>query len=495
MSLVLVANAGSSSLKFKLFEASSSAAGGGLRALAGGLLDRIGDPGHSAMTVSVAAPADAGAGAGAAARPSPVPVPIRDHVEGMRRVLDFLGERFPELRTGGGRAPGGGGLAAVGHRIVHGLDVTAACLVTPAVKAKIREASALAPLHNPAGLAGIEAAEAVFGAYISCGPAGEGKGGGVPQVAVFDTAFHCASLPQREHVYPLPWEYYAEARPRVRKYGFHGTSHKYLSLEAARMLRERGAGGAAAADAAATAGTGGGSGGRSGGQGSGGRGVVDGDEETSGHDGDDGGRPPNLITLHLGNGSSAAAVERGRSVATSMGMTPLEGLMMGTRSGDLDPAVPLYLMQSGGLSAAEVDALLNKKSGLLGVCGASDVRAVLEGASGGDARCALALEMFAHRARKYVGAYTAVLGGDVDALVFSAGVGENSPVVREMVAGGLERMGVEIDRAKNYGAVGGAAIGRGVDVATRGSRVRVLVVPTDEELMIAREALAVAQGM
>jgi acetate kinase len=459
-SLVLVANAGSSSLKFKLFEAS----GGALTALAGGLLERIGDTANSAMTASAAASASGGgegasasaSASGGASKPTTVTVPIRDHVDGMKRVLDFLAERFPSLgsstetaagttaattttKAGRGASPSAAAasasarLAAVGHRVVHGLDLTQACLVTPAIKAKIREAAKLAPLHNPAGLAGIEAAEAVFGGR-----------GGVPQAAVFDTAFHAATLPPKEHVYPLPWELYASAEPRVRKYGFHGTSHKYLSLEAGRLL-----------------------------------GLE---------------RPANLVTCHLGNGSSAAAIRRGSSVATTMGLTPLEGLMMGTRSGDLDPAVPLYLMSFLNKTAGEIDALLNKKSGLLGVCGASDVRAVLEGASNGDARCALALEMYAHRARKYVGAYyMGVLDGEVDAVVFSAGIGENSPVVREMVVGGLEKLGLALDREKNYAAVGSRAIGKGVDISAEGSRVKVLVVPTDEELMIAREALEVVE--
>lgn len=450
--LVLVANAGSSSLKFKLFEACP---GGALKALAGGLLERIGDAANSSMTASAS-----GAGAaGATGSTTTAAVPIRDHVDGMKRVLDFLAERFPSLGSTEAASAAGAAakpataqqqqqkqqhsyLAAVGHRVVHGLDLTSACLVTPDIKRKIREAAKLAPLHNPAGLAGIEAAEAVFG----------GANNKVPQAAVFDTAFHAATLPQKEHVYPLPWELYSAAVPRVRKYGFHGTSHKYLSLEAARML-----------------------------------GLLE--KENGG-----GGRGANLVTCHLGNGSSAAAIRRGASVATTMGLTPLEGLMMGTRSGDLDPAVPLYLMGYLNKSAAEIDSLLNKKSGLFGVCGAADVREVLQGASKGDARCALALEMFAHRARKYLGAYfMGVLGGEVDAVVFSAGIGENSPVVREMIVGGMERLGICLDREKNYAAVGGRAIGRGVDISAEGSRVRVLVIPADEEVMIAREALEVVE--
>jgi acetate kinase len=468
--LVLVANAGSSSLKFKLFEATGSASSS-LRALAGGLLDRIGDAANSTMTTTaVVSGGNRGGASSSSSSKSTSAVPIRDHVDGMKRVLDFLGERFPGLADhhggssgsgSGGTASGGvtgssGRLVAVGHRVVHGLDLTQACLVTPAVKAKIREAAKLAPLHNPAGLAGIEAAEAVFGA------SGGNRGGSasVQQAAVFDTAYHAASLPQREHVYPLPWELYDTSRPQVRKYGFHGTSHKFLSLEAARMLR--------------------------------------GDADPAAAPADDGASSPpslpkNLITCHLGNGSSAAAILRGRSVATSMGLTPLEGLMMGTRCGDLDPAVPLYLMEALGKNGRELDALLNKKSGLLGVCGRSDVRAVLEGASQGDARCSLALDMYCYRVRKYVGAYMAVLDGDVDAIVFSAGIGENSPVVRAGVLGGLERLGVAIDAEKNARAVGGAVIGRGVDISAPDSRVKVLVIPTDEELMIAREALEVVE--
>jgi acetate kinase len=446
-SLVLVANAGSSSLKFKLFEAS----GATLAPLASGLLERIGDAANSAMSASCAASsASPSTPSSSEGKTTNARVPIRNHVEAMSRVLVYLSERFPSLgatktttttaaapSAGGAAAPVASPLAAVGHRVVHGLDLSRACLVTPGVKAKIREASKLAPLHNPAGLAGIEAAEAVFGG---------GGGGGVPSVAVFDTAFHSATLPQKEHVYALPWELYADAAPSVRKYGFHGTSHKYLALEAARVLKKN-----------------------------------------NGLD-----RPANLVTCHLGNGSSLAAIRRGASVATSMGLTPLEGLVMGTRSGDLDPAVPLYLMQSLGQTAAQIDALLNKRSGLMGVCGASDVRAVLQGASRGDARCALALEMYAHRARKYLGAYFAgVLDGDVDAVVFSAGIGENSPVVRAAIVGGLQRLGIRLDDEKNCAAVGARALGRGVDISEAESPVRVLVIPTDEELMIAREALEV----
>jgi len=309
-------------------------------------------------------------------------------------------------------------LAAIGHRVVHGGErFQAPTRVDARVCEAIRELSALAPLHNPANLVGIEVCLAAFP--------------GVPQVAVFDTAFH-QTMPPRAFRYAVPEAWYR--RFGVRRYGFHGTSHRYVAERAAAAL----------------------------------------------------GRPLaelNLITLHLGNGASAAAIEAGRCVDTSMGLTPLEGLVMGTRSGDLDPAVPLFLEREGGLTRDAVDRALNHESGLAGLCGTNDVREILAREEAGDARACLALEVYVHRLRKYVGAYCAVLAR-VDGLVFTGGVGENAARVRSLACANLERLGIALDEERN-----GAATGALREIGRPGMPVRVLVVPTDEEVQIAREAL------
>ena len=317
----------------------------------------------------------------------------------------------------------GESFAAIGHRVVHGGEVfREATRIDGKVVEAIREQCHLAPLHNPANLVGIEVA-------LERQP-------GVPQVAVFDTAFH-QTLPPRAYRYAIPEEWYASHR--VRRYGFHGTSHAYVAREAAARL----------------------------------------------------GRPIeelNLITLHLGNGASACAIEGGRSVETSMGLTPLEGLVMGTRSGDLDPSVAGYVAGQAGLSPEKVEAALNRKSGLEGLCGASDLRDVLEREASADERAALAVDVYVHRIRKYVGAYTAVLGR-VDGLVFTAGVGENSPDVRERVCDGLEGLGIRIDPARNRAQAAGSRT-----IHAEGGAVAILVVPTTEELEIADQTLRCVQG-
>jgi acetate kinase len=314
-------------------------------------------------------------------------------------------------------------LAAIGHRVVHGGErFHAPVLIDARVREAIRELSVLAPLHNPANGVGIEVCLEAFP--------------GVPQVAVFDTAFH-QSLPPHAFRYAVPEAWYR--RFGVRRYGFHGTSHRYVAERAAEAL----------------------------------------------------GRPLaalNLITLHLGNGASAAAILGGRSVDTSMGLTPLEGLVMGTRSGDLDPAIPLFVQREVGLSAEAVDAALNEDSGLQGLAGTSDMRALLAREQAGDERARLALELYGYRIRKYVGAYCAVLGR-VDAIVFTGGIGENAARVRTIACAGIELLGIALDEPTNATASGEVAeIGRG------GMPVRVLVVRTNEELQIAREALAVLRG-
>jgi acetate kinase len=311
-------------------------------------------------------------------------------------------------------------LFCVGHRVVHGGELfREPAVVDDEVVAAIRSLIPLAPLHNPSNLLGIEAARARFP--------------GIPQVAVFDTAFH-QTLPPAAYRYALPRELYEQHG--VRRYGFHGASHAFVAREAARYL----------------------------------------------------GQSPaelNLITLHLGNGASAAAIRGGTCVDTSMGMTPLEGLVMGTRSGDLDPAIPFYLIRQLSLSPDKVENLLNKESGLKGVCGFSDMREIQQRAGQGDEQAALAFEMFCYRVRKYIGAYCAVLGR-LDAIVFTGGMGENSAAVRGAVCAGLQHLGITVDDRINWAAAGKAA-----EIQAEGAPVKVLVVRTNEELEIALQSEAV----
>jgi acetate kinase len=395
---ILVLNSGSSSIKFELFVMPEE------RVEARGMLQRIGEP-----------EAELQATIGGRERAERRPIPT--HAEGLSWILGALTD------------PAGGGLrdltelGAVGHRVVHGGEAfSAPALVTDEVVRAIEDHVDLAPLHNPPNLLGIRRARELLP--------------GVPQVAVFDTAFH-QTMPQRAFVYPMPFELYRELR--LRRYGFHGTSHRFVMHGAAQLL----------------------------------------------------GRPVEqlrLVTCHLGNGCSITAIERGRSVDTSMGLTPLEGLVMGTRSGDIDPAIPAFLERVRRMTIGEVDALLNKRSGLLGLSGTSnDVRTLLAAEQAGDRRAALALEVYCYRVRKYVGAYTAVLG-DVDALVFTAGVGENSPVMRARIVAGLGPLGYRLDAERNAQARGVA-----LDVAAADSPRRILVVPTNEELLIARDTYALAR--
>ena len=316
-------------------------------------------------------------------------------------------------------------MAAVGHRVVHGGEkISAPTLIDGSVKAVIEECSEMAPLHNPPNLEGIRACEEAFP--------------GIPQVGVFDTAFH-ATLPPKAYLYGLPLQLYQN--DHVRRYGFHGTSHKYVSQEAARFLN----------------------------------GPPDGLK---------------IITCHLGNGSSIAAVKGGRCVDTSMGFTPLEGLIMGTRCGNLDPAIIFYLIERKQMSAAEVNELLNKKSGMLGLAGigSSDLRDVEQKVTEGHAQAKAAFETFCYGIQKYIGAYMAAMGG-VDAIVFTAGIGENSDRVRAAVCGGMEGLGIVLDAKKN------ASLNhsRG-EISTPESKTKILIIPTNEELQIARETMEVLRA-
>lgn len=392
ISTVLVVNAGSSSLKLHLVDPEAGSA------VAEALVERLGTD-EAAVR----------ARAGSAHRE--VTGRLADVGAALRRCLELLAELGVDLAA---RPP-----AAVGHRVVHGGPwLTGPVVVDDEVIARIQQASALAPLHNPGNLAGIRCATELLP--------------GVRQVAVLDTAFF-ADLPEAAATYALDVEVAREHH--VRRYGFHGTSHEYVSGQVPQLL----------------------------------------------------GRPADglrQVVLHLGNGASASAVLGGRAVDTSMGLTPLEGLVMGTRGGDLDPGVVLHLMRVGGMDLDGVDDLLSRRSGLRGLAGSNDLRDVVRAADAGDRRAVLALEVMAHRLRKYVGAYAAVLGG-LDALTFTAGVGENSARVRAAAVAGLEHLGVRLDRARNEAPDRGARV-----VSADDSAVAVLVVPTDEELMIARHALA-----
>ncbi len=400
--LVLVVNAGSSSLKYQLVDTGSEVV------WASGLVERIGEA-ESTLTHRTRIGRGARADLQAVSRTAS----IQDHAQAFHAVTEILEQTGSVAEVGQ--------LVGVGHRVVQGADqFTAPTLVTPAVIDVIRSLNPLAPLHNPPSVAGLESAMAEFP--------------DVPHVAVFDTAFH-QSIPAAAYTYAID-QSVARAQ-RVRKYGFHGTSHKYVTARAAQLL----------------------------------------------------GKPVekvDLVTLHLGNGASACAVRGGRSVDTSMGLTPLEGLVMGTRSGDIDPALVFHLITTAGMTASEVDAMLNKRSGLLGLCGQNDLREVHRLIAAGDRDAQLALDVYVHRIRKYLGAYLVTLGR-ADAIVFTAGVGENDPEVRRRVVAGLELIGVAIDQERNVATRGPSAP---VDLSFKGAPIRVLVVPTNEELEIANQTVA-----
>jgi len=313
-------------------------------------------------------------------------------------------------------------LFGIGHRVVHGGELfREPTLVDDQVVATIRSLIPLAPLHNPSNLLGIETARNLFA--------------DVPQVAVFDTAFH-QTLPPHAFHYALPHDWYT--RHHVRRYGFHGTSHLFVSREAAKYLGKA-------------------------------------PEST------------NLITLHLGNGASVAAVKEGSSIDTSMGLTPLEGLVMGTRSGDIDPALHFFIMRETGMSTDELEKALNAQSGLKGICGLSDMREIQEQAGLGTERAMLALDMFCYRIKKYIGAYWAVIGR-LDAVVFTGGIGENSATVRSRVCSGLEHMGISLDEGRNAAVSGNVG-----EIQTESAAVKVLVVKTNEEKEIARQTVETIQ--
>ncbi|MFB7909387.1 acetate kinase [Kitasatospora sp. NPDC001309] len=390
---VLVLNAGSSSVKYQLIDMLDGAR------LASGLVERIGEAGGRLVHTP------------RAGERRELVQAFPDHSAALKAVAeelaaDGIGLDSPEL-------------AAIGHRVVHGgKRFTEPTVITDEVLREIRRLIPVAPLHNPANITGIEVARALRP--------------DLPQVAVFDTAFH-ASMPEYAARYAIDKAVADEHR--VRRYGFHGTSHQYVSRATARLL----------------------------------------------------GKDPaevNVIVLHLGNGASASAVSGGRCVDTSMGLTPLEGLVMGTRSGDIDAGVVFHLHRVGGLSVDQIDDLLNRRSGLRGLCGENDMREIMRRADEGDADAQLAFDAYVHRLRKYIGGYYAVLGR-VDAIAFTAGVGENAAPVRAAATAGLEELGIAVDPELNSVRSGDARI-----ISPGFSRVAVAVVPTDEELEIARQAFA-----
>ena len=386
---ILVLNSGSSSIKYSLFEMND------LLVLASGIIERIGES-QSLHKYHVPGP-------DGAMQETTHEQTVADHRQGLANIIRIMQDS--------GVLKDAADLSCIGHRVVHGGEMfQEPTLIDEVVLTDIREMIPLAPLHNPANLMGIEVT-LQFAADI-------------PQVAVFDTAFH-QTMPAYAFHYALPKELYEQER--IRRYGFHGTSHYYVAKQAARLLN----------------------------------------------------KPLhslNLITLHLGNGASASAIRQGKSVDTSMGMTPLEGLVMGTRSGDIDPAIPFYLNQHRSMSSEAIDAMLNKESGLKGICGENDMRAVHRMADAGDENAQLALDMYCYRIKKYIGAYFAVLG-QVDALVFTGGIGENDVQIRERTCVGLEILGIAIDPQKNA-----QRETKEIDIRKQGTPVGVLVIPSNEEL-------------
>ena len=390
---ILVINAGSSSLKYQLIDMENESL------LAKGLCERIGIDGrltHKPQNGKPVYEAD---------------VPFPTHKEAIEAVLEKLtSKEYGVVETMAE-------IGAVGHRVLHGgIEFTESCVVDDACEAAIKKCFPLGPLHNPANLMGIKACQAAMP--------------GVPQVAVFDTSFGMSMTPEA-YIYAIPYEYYEN--DSIRRYGFHGTSHRFVSARACEIMGKKGT---------------------------------------------------RVINCHLGNGSSVSASIDGKCVDTSMGLTPLEGLPMGTRSGNLDPAILQFIMNKYGYTADEMLNILNKKSGVLGISGVgSDFRDLEKAAKEGNKRAQLALDKFAYEVRKYIGSYAAAMGG-VDIITFTAGVGENGPDMRESICKGLEFLGVHVDHEKNQ------VRGKETDISAADSAVKVYVIPTNEELMIARDTLA-----
>ncbi|MFD3156526.1 acetate kinase [Haloimpatiens sp. FM7330] len=395
---ILVINCGSSSLKYQLIDMNTE------KDIAKGLVERIGIEG-SILTQKVDDDKYI------------IEKPMKDHQVAIELVLKALIDEEHGVISNMSE------ISAVGHRVVHGGEkYSHSVLVNDEVMKNLEACVKLAPLHNPANIIGINACKELMP--------------NTPMVVVFDTAFH-QTMPEYAYMYALPYELYS--KHSVRRYGMHGTSHKYVSLTAAEMM---------------------------------GKNIED----------------LKILTCHLGNGASCAAVDHGKVIDTSMGLTPLEGLVMGTRCGDIDPAIVPFVMKAENLSVEEMDNLMNKKSGVLGVSGvSSDFRDIQNAADEGNHRAKLALDMFYYRVKKYIGAYTAAMGG-IDCLVFTAGLGENSIVGREAICKGLEYLGIKIDLEKNNGR------GKAIEISTDDSKVKVFSIPTNEELMIARDTKGIVKN-
>lgn len=390
---ILVLNSGSSSLKYQLFEIDSE-----VKVLAKGLAERIGIDGSFIKHTPI----------GKEGHVNYMDLP--DHRAAISKVMGLLVDAEVGVLADINE------LDACGHRVVHGgEDFAQSVLITPEVKEAIHKNAALAPLHNPPNLLGIEAVEAALP--------------NLPQVAVFDTACH-QTMPKKAFLYGLPKSQYEEHK--IRRYGFHGTSHQYVCGKAVEVLGKPAA-------------------------------------ETK------------IITCHIGNGGSLTAFLGGKSVDTTMGLTPLEGIMMGTRSGSMDPYIPLHLIQSQGLSVKEVNGMMNKEGGLLGLSGHSDMRDVLKGMKEGNEDCQVAYDVYIYRIQKFIGSFVAAMNG-VDAIIFTAGVGENNALIRKTVMENFKFLGIEIDDAAN-----GA---NELEVSTASSKVKVFVIPTNEELVIAQDTAA-----
>lgn len=397
---ILVLNCGSSSVKYQLINGDEQ------KKLAGGVVERIGMSGATLSNVRYDGDEIKIAGE------------IVDHTVAIEYILAIL------LSRNHGVISDKSDIHAIGHRVVHGGETfSGSVLITPAVIKTLQENIELAPLHNPHNLRGISACDANLP--------------GTPQVGVFDTAFH-QQMPKKAYLYGIPYALYSQYK--IRRYGFHGTSHRYVADRAARML---------------------------------GRGLSE----------------LKLITTHLGNGCSMAAVDRGVSVDTSMGFTPLEGLLMGTRSGDLDTQIILYIMGKEGLTLNEAGTLLNKHSGLQGISGiSSDMREIVTEMKNGDRKAGYAFDVFSYRVKKYIGAYAAAMGG-VDAVIFTGGIGENSSDVRMAACEGLGFLGIEVDEEKN------AARDKERNISKAGTKTAVLVIPTNEELVIALDTMEIVSAM
>jgi len=401
---ILVINTGSSSIKYELFDMKRH------QILASGMAEKIGEATSRLIHKSIK---DDGK-----LTQKEEEGTFSDHHQGLNRIVELLTDKKHGVIQNKSE------ITAVGHRVVHGGEAfQSPTTIDEKVIAAIKKNIPLAPLHNPPNLTGIEVSRTIFP--------------DAPQVAVFDTAFH-QTIPIKAFIYAIPFELYQ--KDRVRRYGFHGTSHAYVAERAAHLLN---------------------------------RTLSD----------------LNLVTIHLGNGASMAAIEKGSSIDTTMGMTPLAGLVMGTRSGDVDPALPFFLADHLGMNLKEIDTILNKKSGLKGMCGSNDMREVLDKKKRGDKQAEIALQVYTYRIKKYIGAYYAALG-HLDGIVFTAGIGENSPEIREMCCENLNKLGIIIDPKRNQMAEKGER-----EISTTGSPVKILVIPTNEELRIAQETKKVIKGV